>query len=60
MYVQCIKKIGECYAAMGNWQNAYEYSTRLTVVQDSLSAINTETIFAEAEEKYQNKEINYR
>lgn len=56
IYMLCIKKISECYAAMGDWQNAYSYSTRLNVAQDSLAAINSEAVFAEAEEKYQNKE----
>ena len=56
MYMLCLKKLAASYAALNQWQDAYTTSERLTVVQDSLATINSDAIFAEAEEKYQNNE----
>lgn len=56
MYMLCLKKLAASYAALNQWKDAYTISERLTVVQDSLATINSDAIFAEAEEKYQNNE----
>lgn len=56
MRIFSIENIANCYAGLGNWAQAYAYSKKLSMLKDSLTAIDTKKIFAEAEEKYQNKE----
>lgn len=56
MYMLCLEKIGKCYGGLNDWKSAYLYSSKFATTQDSLATVNSEKTFAEAEEKYQNKE----
>lgn len=56
LYQGCVNKIASCYAATGQWENAYQYSVKSMAITDSLTKINTQQQFAEVEAKYQTKE----
>lgn len=56
LYLICIGKTAQCYAALGQWQKAYQVNDSLVTLKDSFYKIQTNMLFADAEEKYQNKE----
>ncbi|GGM96081.1 hypothetical protein GCM10010967_32030 [Dyadobacter beijingensis] len=56
MYVALLQSIARCYAAAGQWQNAYAYYDKYAPLRDSLYRESAKKSIADAEARYQNKE----
>lgn len=56
LYLICLKKTAQCYAALNQWQNAYRINDSVLILTDSFYNQKTNALFAKAEEEYQNKE----
>lgn len=56
VYVSLLQSIAQCYAATGQWKQAYEYYDKYAPLRDSLYLEASKNSIADAEAKYQNKD----
>lgn len=56
VYVSLLQSIAQCYAATGQWKEAYKYYDKYAPLRDSLYIEASKNSIADAEAKYQNKD----